>query len=409
MIRIEHPYLELHGKETFLCAKIKDELRDKEYLTWYSVDKEYGQYLCDDRADAFLLVVFMIAMKSGQDIQIDAPVSTKLLFHLNNTIQPLFTKIIPGSKIISIYAQPGDLTIFEGNAVGCGCSLGVDSLSAFYKHCDNSVDRSYRVSHLALYNSCQFGYTDLEETEKAFKAAVNDLQSFSDETGLPIVAVNTNLNELYLNSGFTTAASRFIPSTISCTLALQKLWGKYVFASSYSITEFMISQADHSHSESAFVPLLSTESTEIILSSAVMTRVEKTDFIRHFPLTAQYLDVCWADQMKRGKKGDDRWLKDKTKKNCGWCDKCLRTLFTLELLGEDITAYDSLFDLDKYYKNKEDFIKTVYLNRDTNIMYQEIYELILRVNYPISKEIVRIEKRRSLYRKLSYLKSLILK
>lgn len=41
--------------------------------------KQYGQYLCDDYADSFLLVVLAVAMHSKQDIKIDAPVSSRLL------------------------------------------------------------------------------------------------------------------------------------------------------------------------------------------------------------------------------------------------------------------------------------------------------------------------------------------
>ena len=175
---------------------------------------------------------------------------------------------------------------------------------------------------------------------------------------------------------FNTAKSRFIPSTISCVYALQKLFGKYVFASSFCIDNFEISQIDHSHAEAAFVPMLSTDSVEVILSCAHMTRVEKTDFIRSNPLTPKYLNVCWANQWANGARHDRRFLDGKTKMNCGWCDKCLRTLFTLELLGEDIRRYEDIFDLDKYYQHKQEFMETVYLSRNENVYYREIYRLM---------------------------------
>lgn len=389
MIIVEHPFIESSGNETFLKALIKDDAIGNDFTLWFAVDKQYGEYLCDDRADAFMLAVLMIGMKSKQDIAIHAPVSKKLLFNINNTIQPLFTKMMPGSGCVKIEVPEEKCVKLEGKSVGCGCSLGVDSLSSLYKHMGDDVVEGYRVTHLALFNSGQLGYLDSEKNEQTFRKAVEGITPFSNETKLPIVAVNTNLNELFVNGGFKTAVSRFVVSTLCCPLALQKLFGKYVFASSYSVEDFEISIKDQSHAEGAYVPLLSTESTEIILSSAVMTRVEKTDFIRRNPLTPKYLDVCWAEQQASSIVHQDKWLKDKTKKNCGWCDKCIRTLFTLELLGEDIKQYGDIFDIPKYYAHKDEFIMTLLLNRDKNIMYKEIYGLMLQKQFIVPSNIAR--------------------
>ena len=383
MITIGKPYGKREVGKSFLCSDIKDEKRDRTYVIWYSVDDQYSFALSADRADAFLLVAFMIAMKSHQDIKVEAPVSPRLLFNLENTIQPIFTRIIPNGKHVHISAENTNLPIFNAKGVGCGCSLGVDSMSSFLKHMSKDVPEEYHVTHLALFNSCQFGYLDQEETEKIFANAVEQLSPFSKEVNMPIVAVNTNLNELYLDSGFVTASSRFIPSTISCVLALQRLWGKYVFASSYSVTDFCISQIDHSHAEAAFVPLLSTESTEIILSNPAMNRVEKTEYISKSPLTPKYLDVCWAEQQANGIAKNRKWIEGKTKRNCGWCDKCLRTLFTLELLGCSLHDYCETFELRQYYSHRAEFIQQVCENKDSNVMYNEIYDLMGKKNFPL--------------------------
>lgn len=395
MITIGQPFVDFKGEEAFLCAKLIDDQRENPFVLWFSVDRSYGEYLCDDRADAFMLVALMNAMKSHQDIRIMSPVSRRLLFNINNTLQPLFSKMIPNSCCINIMAEGGYCSELNGTAVGCGCSLGVDSLSALYKHMGNDVVEGYRVTHLALFNSGQIGYLDAEKDEQAFRQAVRDIIPFSEETHLPIVAIDTNMNELFVSYGFNTAVSRFLISTISCPLALQKLFGKYVFASSYSVEDFEVSKKDQSHAEAVIIPLLSTESTEIILSNAVMTRVEKTEFIKNNPLTSRYLDVCWAVQLASSVTHQDKYLKEKTKKNCGWCDKCLRTLFTLELLGVDIEDYEEIFDLSKYYAHKEEFVKTVLLKQKSNIMYREIVALMHKNGYQIPKRIQRsVEKDR---------------
>lgn len=177
-------------------------------------------------------------------------------------------------------------------------------------------------------------------------------------------------------------------STLSCPLALQKLFGKYIYASSTPIQSFELSVQDQTFAEAAYVPLLSTESMEMVLADSATTRVEKTDFIRNNPLIPKHLDVCWAEQLASSNCRDDRWLKGKTKKNCGWCDKCLRTLFTLELLGEDLSQYDSIFDLQKYQVHKNGFIKTVVLNRHGNHLYSELYDLMLTTGFSIPRPVV---------------------
>ena len=376
MIIISKPYVESDSVKSYLKAVIHDEGRNKAYLIWYSVENEYRDFLCWENADAFLLLSLVVAIRSHQDIKVKAPVSGKLLFNLENYVMPLFIKIIPEGRTISIEADEISTIRFNAPGVGCGCSLGVDSLCSFYTHFGEATMDDYRVTHLAIFNSGHFGYLDQNEAEMAFIKGIEDIRPFSEEVGLPIIAVNTNLNEFFLGSFFHNLMSRIIPSTISCVLALQKLFGKYVFASSNSVDEFTIKPLDHTIAEAAFVPELSTESVEVILSGSSMNRVEKTDFIRGNPLTSKYLNVCWADQRANGAWHDRRYLEGKKRINCGWCPKCLRTLYTLELLGEDLSKYNALFDLDKYYEHRQEFIENVYLFRHKDELYWEIYELM---------------------------------
>ena len=81
---------------------------------------------------------------------------------------------------------------------------------------------------------------------------------------------------------------------------------------------------------------------------------------------------------------------EKTKTKCGWCDKCLRTLLTLEVIQNgNIDMYADKFELKKYYEHREDYIKKVFKERKSNFFYQEIVELILQRNYPIASSVKR--------------------
>lgn len=369
MIKISYPTIEEKGIETFLTASIVDEKKNKEFITWYSVDTSYGSILSVDCADAFVLLMLHIAMRSGQDIVSEAPVSAKLLFNMENTIQPLFLKSIPDLSHINISA-PVKHVKECGAAVGCGCSLGVDSFSSFLKHFEGDVIEGYKVTHLTLFNCGQLGNSDLVGAEKNLRDTVNNLKPFAKEVGLPIVAVNSNLNELFLD-GDVTLLQSFICRTASCALALQKLFGKYVYSSSYSVENFQISESDESHMEAAFVPLLGTENLEFILSNPCMTRVEKTEYLSRFPITTKYLDVCWAAQFANSKvKGADiftkEFVKNMKKRNCGRCEKCMRTILTLDLIGR-LHSFEDIFDLEYYNKNKDWYIFRVVRGRKDNV------------------------------------------
>lgn len=379
MITIGKPYIEKRGTETFLLADIKDEKQQAESQIWFSVDNEFADGLFTDTADAFVMLMMMVGMKTGQDIRVEAPVSAKLLFNIENTIQPIFVKALNGFKHIHIEAEPYTDKIEGNNGVGCCCSLGIDSFSSFLKHYGDNVSAGYHVTHLTLFNSGQLGDIDVEGAEKNLRETVESLKPFAEEVGLPIVAVNSNLNQLFRPAGITLLQS-FIPRTLSCALALQKLFGKYLYSSSYSVEDFTMSDTDISHMEQAYVPLISTQNLETVLSNPAMTRVEKTKFIAQFPITEKYLDVCWAKQMAYGANQTTVYMDQSQSRNCGFCDKCLRTILTLDLMGK-LDKYAGIFDLRYYHRKKEMYIAKVIANQHTNAFYHELAGLMDEVGY----------------------------
>lgn len=153
MITISKPRIEKNDNTTFLLSEVYDEVRNLRMDVWFSVDSTWGGYLCNEYADSFLLLLLPIAMKSRQDIAIDCPVSSKLFFNLQNTIQPIFCKILEVDSPIVIKAEVNNSVCFESKGVGCGCSLGVDSLSSFFKHFGEEAMPGYEVTHLTLFNS----------------------------------------------------------------------------------------------------------------------------------------------------------------------------------------------------------------------------------------------------------------
>lgn len=397
MITISQPYIVEKEQSSYLCSLVKDSFLGKEYRLWYSVDSEYGKFLCQEVSDSFLLIMLQIAMSSHQDIKVEAPISARLLFNIRNSLMAMLMKVLPDSSMINIEADAIDSPFFHSEAVGCGCSLGVDSFSSILKHIDDNVTSGYRISHLALFNTGQLGDLNLEATDKAFKDNVKRLKPFAQKVGLPLVAVNTNINLPYLDSRVTLLQSVTL-RTISAALALQKLFKRYIFASSYSVFNVFFTDKDIEHAESLIVSQLSTHNTEIILSNPVMTRVQKTAYIADSPLVQQYLDVCWSTQIAN-MTNNDSLLKNKVKRNCGKCDKCLRTLFALELLGK-IQLYEDIFDMSEYRRYRNKFIIKIISQRKENEFYGELYDLMKDVHFqvPLFLKLTAFGVRIGLYR-----------
>lgn len=387
MIRIGKPYIRDNGDTIALVASVIDEARNLKTELWYAVEKEFGQYLCVELADPFLCAVYEVAMVSRQDISIDAPVSAKFLFHLRNTIQPLFLKLLPGSKIVDVIVASESDWDFHAKGVGCGCSLGVDSLASIYAQMDPALPKEYKLTHLAFFNCGQLGDYELDKVKENFIQSQKAVRRFADEIGYPLITVDTSLNEFYKYCGVTLLQS-FLNRSMSCALALQKLFRHYVLASSYPADKITVSSVDQSHMEAVFVPLHSTENCEFVVGNPMMKRTDKTKYISGYPLTERYLTVCWAEQTAYEVWHNTQFLEGKAKPNCGWCDKCLRTLLTLDIFGV-VENYADQFDLAKYYEHKQDYISKIFRECRKNPFYMEMVELIVSSGWTVDAKLLK--------------------
>ena len=301
----------------------------------------------------------------------------------------MYQRIFCKNGVVNIHVSKTERFRFDGTGVVTGCSLGVDSLSSIYHHLEKDMVDEFKLTHLALFNSGQLGDYDLDASEMNFLNTVQEIKPFAESLHLPILAINSNLNSLYKDSGIIvlqTVALR----TIAFALSVQKLIRYYVFGSTYPVDNIQFDTFDTEHQEGVLLPLLSTDNFHPILADPLSTRVEKTAYIIKKQLVPSYLKVCWAEQTAFEVWHNTTYLEGKTKVNCGWCDKCLRTLLTIEILnGGDLGEYKEQFDLEKYYEHRNAFIAKVFKQRKSNFFYQEIVELILQRNYPIASSVKR--------------------
>lgn len=154
MIHIGQPYIEEKDGKTFLISNIKNELENKDINVFFAVEPEFANYLCHEQADAFVVSMLLRAVVTGQDIEVDAPISEKLLHNLRyGVIHALTTSLKQnknigynleilnryknnrGNKSIQVISKKGVVSQnYNGSEVGTGCSLGVDSFSIIKKY-----------------------------------------------------------------------------------------------------------------------------------------------------------------------------------------------------------------------------------------------------------------------------------
>lgn len=372
---IQKPYIEQRGDVTAVCANIINEVTKEEKIYFFSVQNEYAEYLISEHADAFVLAVLCTAIETGQDISVEGTVSDSFYYHFKS-LSYLTAKSVNCREAI-LKAQSIEPFQFNPNAVGTAFSGGVDSLATFINHRKDNPDcpEAFKITHLTLFSYFAYG----REYEKAYPLFIEDanrLQVFADQEQLPLIQVDSNICELIEFSkhlyGFTTCFVHYICAGV---IVLQKLFKTYLISSGYTIDK-MKASSDQSYTDQFIARLLSNNDTTITVAEATLNRLEKTRAIAPHTLARKSLNVCWFNQCK----DTFNWTTSLNGYlNCGDCAKCKRTLATLDILDE-VEHFGEVFDLKKYYSQREDILFEIYHNRGSNIHFAEISKLMRQVH-----------------------------
>ena len=263
MIELFPPVLRHDNTEAFMECDII--VGSKKIKIYYSTPIEFEKYLLHERADSFLLAILQFAMKEGEDIMVNGPVSEKLYFNLTTHVIPLLASALGHSKI-TIHAKQLDNTVYSASEthsplVGTGCSLGVDSFSTILYYSSDRIPASYRVNCFTLFNVGANG-NNIAKATKSFLIDKPMASEYAIFKQMPLVTLSSNIGILYEGWNF---ALCHHTRNAGAVLALQKLFAKYIYASSYPSTDLRISSVDPSHFETALLPYLGTENPEVFI------------------------------------------------------------------------------------------------------------------------------------------------
>lgn len=321
-------------------------LGEKAETLWYRVSLEYGRYLCEDRADSFVVTFFTFAMEHNLNIRSAYPISQKLWFQLTSQVMPQLA--VTSKEIgqeIQILADTVSESYQNENGVGTGMSCGVDSFATLYEYTELCEKPEYKLTHLTHFNvGAHHGQTGSFKPELQRQLYLKDVarvQQFCEEYGYKLLTVDSNLTDV-IDSFFGYMDFEYFHTylNVGTVLLLQKLFSRYYYSPAINLTSFHCNlKEDPAYYEKWLLPNLSTESVSFYNSNKNWTREDKLKLIADFPQSYDWLKVC---------------VKSDT--NCCKCVKCMRTIMGLEAIGK-MDLYARAFDPETVAKNLE-HIKT---------------------------------------------------
>jgi len=307
---IHSPKIEKKGDKVRVSAYIEVETK-KAYsdILWYEFDKEYEEYISKS-LNGFVSAVLFLAMHLGEDIKAEGKMSSKLAYGLKK-FQKFFNFWHPKDfKTVQISCDGYEREKKTPEGVMCTFSGGVDSFYTVYEHLPANEDNpNHQITHGLLLDGFALPRTDT--LNHSYELIRESYEKLSRKLGIELVYVATNLADFY--KGRIPPASIDGPVLASVPLILGRLISTFHIASCLSYSQVLPrgSNAFTNH-------LLSTEKLTVTIHGSHKSRVEKTEAIANWPETYDTLRVCWEDIGVS---------------NCCKCEKCVRTMITLEAAG----------------------------------------------------------------------------
>ena len=255
----------------------------------------------DGNVDGFFCAVLPAAMKAGAPLVVEAPVSPQLLGSVP-TIQKIFRRSSRRFVEIDVRAEPRDPT--EKDRIpreGIFFSLGIDSFHTLYSKRDE-------ISSLILVEGM-----DNQRLEPAmWKEMFVDAETVAEHLDKELIRVESNLRDLSFRYG---GWRMLYGGALVCVgHQLSHKLGRVHFSAASTFPRLM----PHG-SQPLLDPLWNTERLDTQNFGWLEPRTSKVRSIAHQPDVMKTLRVCvFATEGLR---------------NCGRCEKCLRTMIALDAVG----------------------------------------------------------------------------
>ena len=241
------------------------------------------------------------AMKSGEGVlELDMPVSTRLLEGLD-FLQGVFGCWDRSATRVRVVAEAEETSSPASGGIGLFFSGGVDSLYSLLRH-------ESEITHLVLVHGFDIDLADLAY----WSQSIARLGPVASEFGKKLVPIRTNVRDLAdAYSGWDMYHGGALAGVGH---ALGAVVDAMYIGSTHTYRD-MFPWGSH--------PLLdrhwSSDRVSFVHDGADCTRVEKVKLLSSSEAALRHLRVCWLNT-------DGAY-------NCGVCEKCIRTMTNLTVVG----------------------------------------------------------------------------
>lgn len=275
--------------------------------------------------DAFLTGFIFLAMSRGGPFRIKGPLTIKALRNMQlfqeawHCLRPEKYAVVPIEPDEVLLGH--DSTSSPNNKWLSAFSGGADSTFLLLQN--NHLLQGHNhlpVSHALLVHGFDVPYQD----QTGFNLLREKVTPLLDSLSIAPIVIKTNVREYDLQKW----EDSFMAQLVCCLQQFSADFSYGVVGSTQPYNALLLPWG----SSAATDYLLSGTHMEIIHEGAAFSRTDKINLIAKNPLATKSLQICWA--------GIDRY------KNCGICEKCVRTRLNFLACGmENPACFDSPFDL----------------------------------------------------------------
>ncbi|WP_166259649.1 hypothetical protein [Marinobacter salicampi] len=334
-LTIHTPVIEIEGREALVKFKIESDCFSD--TLYFRLDRAFASYV-DMSLNCALVALLIPAMRGGLSIKLSGPVSYNLLTSCTLRVIPIIVEILGLEPVAIIHDGQ---VLKEGSVSGLsatGFSGGVDSYSILDDYYFNeSQDR--RGIDLLIFNNV--GANGTIEEKELFHSRKNQALDSASVIGLPLIVVDSNLDEFYSRfedlNFFKTHSFR----NAAVAHLLSKGVSTYRYAAARSYKDVKVEPfSTIGGVDPITLPLLNSEGLDIQSEGAQYTRSQKIRRLIENPVFQENLYVC---------------VDHNTKGNCSKCQKCVRTLLVIDLMGH-LSKFNRSFSIVEYKKVKDKYL-----------------------------------------------------
>lgn len=308
---------------------------------WFAIPDEHCDLL-SDRLDAALVALLIPAMERGEDLILEGVVTDELIHRSMRPAQAVLQTMFPQLALVDVHASETARATSRAEGVATGFSGGIDSFCILADHFYSDLPDHLRVNTLLFNNVGSHGSGGV----RLFQQRLGRIRPLAQDLGLPIVAVDSNLDDQY-RIGFQQSHSVRNAAT---AFLLQAGIGRFLYASALHFGQVSLQATyDIAYADAVLLPLLSTSSLHLESVGSEYRRVDKTGRVAQIDDSYRFLDVCVQVESQGT--------------NCSRCWKCLRTLLTLEVSG-DLDKYRGVFDLSTYRRHRHHYLSSALTSHD---------------------------------------------